>query len=104
MGDTDAMTPELLKLIAFFGLPVLGLAYMVILTIVRDRRRRRAWDGLGEKLGWQGKWSKDDVGLRRLKLQGRHRDRDIALQISTVPFAINVTREKGLLIARPEHP
>jgi 2-phosphosulfolactate phosphatase len=32
------------------------------------------------------------------------RDRDIALQIDSAPFAIKITREKGLLVARPEHP
>ena len=30
------------------------------------------------------------------------RDRDIALRIDTIPFAISVSREDGLLVARPE--
>jgi hypothetical protein len=29
-------------------------------------------------------------------------DREIALQIDSFPFAIRVTREDGLLVARPE--
>jgi 2-phosphosulfolactate phosphatase len=29
-------------------------------------------------------------------------DREMALQINSVPFAIRVTREDGLLVARPE--
>lgn len=32
------------------------------------------------------------------------RDREIALQIDSIPFAIRVTREDGLLVARPERP
>ncbi len=32
------------------------------------------------------------------------RDREIALQIDSIPFAIRVTREDGLLVARPEQP
>ena len=31
------------------------------------------------------------------------RDREVALQIDTVPFAIRVSREDGLLVARPEY-
>ena len=31
------------------------------------------------------------------------RDREVALQIDTVPFAIGVSREDGLLVARPEY-
>ncbi len=31
------------------------------------------------------------------------KDRELALQIDSIPFAIRVTRENGLLVARPEH-
>ena len=78
-----------------FCLVIAGLIGLAIWLVVGGRRRRRAWERLGDDLGWKTRWSGKKSGNHRLRLAGQHRDRAVFL---SVPLGGSSTSLKSLVV------